>query len=256
VGARPVLTLAAALVLSSVVAPAGGEEHPVRVVTEHLPPFSYRGEEGVRGASTAVVRAVMAEAGVAYAIEILPWRRALDAALHEPNTFIYSVARTGDRESSLAWLGKICDRRLGLYCLKERRDLLDRPLSELGHCTIAVIQGDASIEVLRELGFGGSNFHILRDAEADLASVHVLEGRSDFFVSNPDRMEYGLRGTPLEGRFAQHSIIWEGDGYYLAANPASDPALLARVGRAFASLSARGELERVFTAALAESMGR
>ena len=206
----------------------------------------------MKGASTDVVRAVMDEAGLRYTIEVLPWTRAFDAARHERNTFIYSVARTQDREGQLLWVGKICERRLALYCLKERTDLLGHALAELPASTFAVIQGDASADLLRKLGVGDRNLHVLRDAGSDLAANQVLEGRSDFFVSNPERLQYTVKGTPLEGRFRRHSMLWEGDGYYLAANPASDLALVGRVREAFGSLAASGALKGLFARALSK----
>jgi polar amino acid transport system substrate-binding protein len=229
---------------------AQAREAPVRLVTEALPPFSY--EEGgvVKGASTDIVRAVMDAAGLRYSIEVLPWRRALDAALNEKDTFIYSVARTSGREGQLVWVGKICDRVLAVYCLKERKDLLAHPLAELRGATFAVVQGDASEEVLRSLGFGDGNLHFVRDAAAPLASSHVLAGRSDFFVSNPYRFQYQMKGSELRGRFRLHSTIPGGEGYYLAANRSSDPALVARVHEAFATLAARGVLRRILAASL------
>jgi polar amino acid transport system substrate-binding protein len=222
----------------------------VRVVTESLPPYSFEERGVVTGASTAVVRAVLEQAGLPYTIEVLPWMRAFDTVLHEPNTLIYSVARTEGRERQLIWVGKICDRRLALYCLKGRNDLLGRPIGELGSATVAVIQGDASGDLLRKLGVREQNLHVLRDAPATLAATHVLEGRSDFFVSNPERVAYGMRGTLLEGRFQQHSLLWEGDGYYLAAHPASDRALIGRVRDAFAALAARNAIKELFAQAL------
>jgi polar amino acid transport system substrate-binding protein len=221
-----------------------GDER-VRIVTEVLPPFSYEQGGRIVGASTDVVRAVMEKAGLRYSIEVVPWRRALDAALHEKGTFIYTVARTEEREGRLVWVGRICQRKLALYCLADRADLLARPLRELHDATIAVVQGDASEQRLRALGFSDRNLHVLRDAAAPLASRHVLEGRSDFFVSNPYREEYAVRGTPMEGRFRQHSVIWEGDGYYLAANPRSDAALVRRVRDAFLALESSGAVKRI-----------
>jgi polar amino acid transport system substrate-binding protein len=225
-------------------------DEPVRIVSEVLPPFSYEKDGRIVGASTDIVRAVMDKAGLRYSIELFPWRRALDTALHEKDVFIYTVARTEEREGKLVWVGRICLRKLALYCLAEREDLLRRPLAELHDATIAVVQGDASEQRLRALGFSDRNLHVLRDAAAPLASEHVLEGRSDFFVSNPYRQEYAVRGTPLEGRFRQHSVIWEGDGYYLAANPRSDAALITRVRDAFAVLESSGEVKKILARSL------
>jgi polar amino acid transport system substrate-binding protein len=230
--------------------PAVGQERTIHVVTEHLPPYSYQQGGQVSGASTAVVRAAFERAGLRCSIELLPWKRAFDAATHERDTFIYSVARTEERESQLLWVGKICDRKLALYCLKQRTDLIGHSLAELPTATVAVIQGDASEDLLRKQGLDERRLHLFRDAQSLTAALHVLEGRSDFFVSNPYRFEYGSNGTELEGRFRLHSMLWEGDGYYLAANRSSDPDLVGRVRAAFAAAAADGTLKRVFDAAL------
>jgi len=224
----------------------------VRVVTELLPPYNFQEDGVVKGASTAVVRAVLERAGLRYSLEVQPWARALDTALHDPNTFIYSIARTEEREKQLVWLGKICDRRLALFCSKERRDLLGHGLKDLPAATFAVIQGDASVDLLKKLGIPAAKLHVMRDARSPTAATHVLEGRSDFFVSNPLRFEAGVRGTELEGRFQQHSVLWEGDGYYLAANSGSDSAVVARVRDAFAALHASGKVKTLFDRALAQ----
>jgi polar amino acid transport system substrate-binding protein len=242
--------------LLSVAAPLGasravGAERTIHVVTEHLPPYSYEQDGRIAGAATAVVRAAFERARLGCAIELVPWKRALDTATHDRNTFIYSVARTEGREDQLLWVGKICNRKLALYCLKERTDLLGHSLAELPTATVAVIQGDASEDLLRKRGLDDRRLHLFRDAQSLTAAVHVLEGRSDFFVSNPYRFEYGSRGTELEGRFRLHSMLWEGDGYYLAANRSSDPELVGRVRAAFSAMAADGTLKRVFEAALA-----
>ena len=245
-GVRLVLAVAALQVGSRLPAHAA----PLRLVTELLPPFSY--EEGgvVKGVATDVVRAAMAEAGVPYSLELLPWRRALDTALHEKDVLIYSVARTPSREGQLVWVVRICDRQLALYCLKERRDLLGHPLSELPGATFAVVQGDASVELLHSLGVDDRNLHFVRDAAAPLASRHVLAGRSDFFICNPYRFPYLVKDTGLAARFQRHSLLAEAGGYFLAANPGTDPEAIARIRSAFAALSARGTLQRILKAAL------
>ncbi len=242
----PLVSAAASLSASR----AAALEAPVRLVTESLPPFSYEEAGVVKGAATDVVRAVMDKAGLRYSLELLPWRRALDTALKERDVFIYSVARTPEREAELAWIGKISDRLLAVYCLKERADLLGHPLSELPDASFAVVQGDATVEVLRSLGFGDRNLHFLRDASSSLASQHVVAGRSDFVVSNPYRFQYGVKGTSLEGRFKRHSLIPQSGGYYLAAGRATDPALIARVQKAFLALTESGTLQRILEASL------
>jgi hypothetical protein len=51
-------------------------------------------------------------------------------------------------------------------------------------------------------------------------------------------------------------VLLEGDGYYLAVNPRSDPALVGRVRDAFATLQAQGALKAAFERALARTPGQ
>ena len=63
--------LAVALLMPALAAAAG-----LRIVGEHLPPSSMMEGNVVVGRETTKVRDIMARAGIAYSIELLPWKRA------------------------------------------------------------------------------------------------------------------------------------------------------------------------------------
>jgi len=91
---------------------------PLRVVTEDYPPYSYLEAGRVTGYSTAVVRAVLAEAGLEAEIQLIPWARAYDLALHDEQVLIYSIARTPAREHKFRWIGQVAPSEWFLYSLR------------------------------------------------------------------------------------------------------------------------------------------
>lgn len=92
--------------------PARAEIH---VVTEELPPYNMTRDGVLTGMSTEVVQAVLKEVNVQASIQSMPWARAYDLALHNPNVLIYSITRTAERERLFKWVGTIAASRWFLY---------------------------------------------------------------------------------------------------------------------------------------------
>lgn len=90
---------------------------PIRVVTEDLPPLNYLEEDKLKGLAADKVKVVLDDLGYdSAAIEVLPWSRAYDIALHEKNVLIFSIARFPKREDLFSWIGVIEDFDMWAYC--------------------------------------------------------------------------------------------------------------------------------------------
>jgi polar amino acid transport system substrate-binding protein len=87
----------------------------LRIVTEELPPYSMTRGGKLTGMSTEVVQAVLKEIGQQADIQSMPWARAYDLALHNPDVLIYSIIRTPEREHLFKWVGTIATSRWYLY---------------------------------------------------------------------------------------------------------------------------------------------
>lgn len=88
---------------------------PLQVVTEELPPYNMVQGGKVTGMSTEVVEAAFKEMGLAPTIQVLPWARAYDLALHGDTVMIYSITRTPEREPLLQWAGTLASTRWFLF---------------------------------------------------------------------------------------------------------------------------------------------
>lgn len=97
---------------------------PLKVVTELSPPNQTRINNEVMGYSTEIVRLILAAANIDATIEIYPWARAYKMARSKPNTLIYSLAKTADREPLFHWIGTVAQFKLGFVKLSQRSDIV------------------------------------------------------------------------------------------------------------------------------------
>ena len=65
----------------------------ITVVTEELPPYNMTVGGKLTGMGAEVMQAVLEEAGEQTYFQPMPWARAYDIALSEPNIWIYLIAR-------------------------------------------------------------------------------------------------------------------------------------------------------------------
>jgi polar amino acid transport system substrate-binding protein len=91
------------------------QAEPIRVVTEELAPYNMTRDGQLTGMSTEVVQAVLKEVNAQATFQSMPWARAYDLALHDPNVLIYSITRTPEREHLFKWVGTIATTRWYIY---------------------------------------------------------------------------------------------------------------------------------------------
>ncbi len=239
---RIIVSILALIILST---PALAEEK-VRVVTEDFAPFNFLENGKTVGISTAIVKAAFERAGVDYAIEVLPWDRAVMETNDTPNTFIYTMALTEKRKNKYIWVGKLFDRKVALVRHKDRGDLDALTQEDLRYNTkLCAIEGDASYELLRQLGFPEGNFITVAGTSYNLCAKMVQEKRVDLTAYNPYALAYEVEKGDLEDAFKIHSMIANEDGYYLAAHPDSDPKLIEKLQQAFKELADEGFNDKI-----------
>ena len=80
------------------------EEAPVVIYTEDFPLHQYMENGKLIGPALNKVRRIFDLANISYEIKVLPWPRAFNLAKKIPNSFIFSMNRTTEREAFFNWL--------------------------------------------------------------------------------------------------------------------------------------------------------
>ena len=225
--------LAALLLMLPVAAGAQG----VHIVGEHLPPSSMMEGNVVVGRETMKVREIMARAGIGYAIELLPWKRAYAQALREPDTCIFSTSRTQEREALFRWIGPLNEAEWVLYGLAERRLAL-RTLDDARGLVIGTVLGDARDDYLRQRGL-----NVAPVTQEWLNPQKLLLGRIDLWAVGMAVGSKPFLGKEWEGKVVP-LLTFNRVQTYLACNKQLPEAQAAAMQRAAAAMRRDGSMAR------------
>jgi polar amino acid transport system substrate-binding protein len=210
---------------------------PLYITTEYSPPTSMQDGERVIGSATDKVREALTRSGIAYTIELLPWKRAYAAALARPDACVYSTTRTPERERLFKWVGPTDE---GAWVLLGRADRQYKlaSLEDARGLRIGTYNGDARDEFLRARGF-----------KVDPAPNDMINPRK-LLMNRIDLWAAGFRrgSAVLELNGWSESIVpvltFNRVKLYLACNPAVPDAVIARLNEALDAMGRDGSARR------------
>lgn len=220
-------------------------ERPITLVTEEMEPFNFTEGVIVRGFATEIVTSAFKAAGIAYNLEVLPWPRAYDRALHDPNVFIFSMARIPEREKLFTWVHALAPARVCLFRLASRDDLRGVDTPTLSAWNVSAIRGYFTVEVLARWGVPASSLFLFPDDKKPAVIEHLERGRSDFFLGDPLIFGTVLEKVGKSDIIVPHAAsILVGD-YYLAANLVTPPDVVEKVRGAIRDMFDSGKAQAI-----------
>ena len=236
----------AILLASMLWAAAGAYAQVTRltILTEHAPPTSMldngntSGEGQVVGSGTEKVREIMARTGVAYSIELQPWKRAYTAAQTRPDTCVFSTTRLPERETLFKWIGPT-DSAEWVLLGRAGRDYALTTLDDARTLRIGTYNGDARDTFLRERGFN------VDPAPNDMINPQkLLLGRIDLWAASLRRGSVVLEQNGWTGKIVPVLSMKKVD-VYLACNLSVSDALVARMNAAIGAMQRDGTIRKI-----------
>lgn len=202
----------------------------LQVVTELSPPYQTLLNNEVSGSATKLVRTLLSKSGLSATIDMYPWARAYHKAVSEPNTLIYSIAKTDEREELFHWLLAVAHYKFGLVALSKRNDLQNIALSDIENYTLAVQRNDVSHKWALDIGLEeGKQLIICSDIGCSWKLL--LNNKVDFIVESPELIEGMLVQYEQNASVAKHIVTipeLKITGY-LAANVEIEPEILKKL---------------------------
>jgi polar amino acid transport system substrate-binding protein len=181
---RNIFLILIVLLITNIIVQTAFADDKILVVTESWYPYNYLDKTGgIVGKSTEVVKAVLDDTGLDYAIEMNPWSRAFNIASSQANVLIYSILRTPDRENFFHWICPISIlEQHKVYKLSSRMDVDVNTEQEIKKYTTGVTDNTFLHKYMSNLGFvDGENLQVNSD---DSVSIKMfLAGRIDLLVS-------------------------------------------------------------------------
>lgn len=201
---------------------------PLRVLTEHLPPYQVaEGGKLVGGSNYDLVVSILRRAGLETDIEVMPWARAYKTALGRANTLIFSMMRSPEREALFHWLAPLNTMDYAIYVSANLQD--DKARSRITDYNAVAVRDTYEVTLLEQMGFeNGVNLQLTASHPQVWRMIDL--GRAELTVSTPSIFQSKMAQLKLQAqRFREIPTARMAVPMYLAANLNSDSDLLARI---------------------------
>jgi polar amino acid transport system substrate-binding protein len=227
-------------------APVSGAE--VRVFTEHLPPFQIDTAGAATGFATDVVRQTFQDAGISYQIEFQSWSRAYQLALRDPNTCIYSISKSKERQALFQWIGELSYNTTAIYGLASRKDIKLHSLEQAKNYVIAVTRDDVTHHYLLQHGFEeGKNLYVLENVSSMLNVLANRRQGIDLVIINDTILKYravesGLAPAEFHKQLVLPDLPLD---FHLACSLKTPEAVVAPLRRSLQAIKADGRFDKI-----------
>lgn len=238
-----ILLFACLLGVFSSSASAASPADTLQMYTEELPPLNYRDGDRVVGYSTAVARRILSMAGLHGQFHVFPWKRAYAIVQQQPDTVLYTMARTEQREDLFQWVGPLAPRRIYLYRLSRRSDIHLNSLTDVRPYRVVGLRGSAAVIDLSQRVPGVNLMQI--DNERQSLEMLLLD-HADLVIMLDWAMQYHLAALhqPAD-KVTPAFLLDDRYQYYFAVSKSTPKSVANRLQAAFDQLKASGELGRL-----------
>jgi len=206
----------------------------LKVVTEEWPPFILK-TTPVSGITTTQVRKILNKTGVPYEINIYPWARSYRMAKTEPNTLIYLLYRSKEREPYFHWFCPLNPTpQISVFKLQSNKKDISS-LEALKSLHIGIMRSDNSHENLITQGFTeGEQLDISTDEISNVKKL--IGGRVDVIIQAKQSIKYriqqmGYENLAIESGYQFHTN--DSTKYCMALSKGSDPEIIKKISHVF-----------------------
>lgn len=228
-----------AMLLAGMAAAAAAPLPRLTITAEHSPPASMTDGRRVIGRESEKIQEMLARAGIAYTIDVLPWKRAFTLAQRNPDTCVYSTSRTPEREALFKWIGPT-DEAQWVLMGRAGRHYQVQTLEDARKLRIGTYHGDVRDEFLRARGFDV-------DGAPDNAAnpKKLMLGRIDLWAVGVRNNDLGALAKFAAPETLVPVLTFHRTKVYLACNPSVPDALVERLNGILDTMRKDGTFTRL-----------
>ncbi|CCQ09859.1 ABC-type amino acid transport/signal transduction systems, periplasmic component/domain [Pseudoalteromonas luteoviolacea B = ATCC 29581] len=218
----------------------------LRFVAEELPPYHYYDEQGqAQGVLVDVVKNVIGRTPYKANFELMPMARAFYELAHSPNTLMFSLLKTQQREAELQFLGSTYYATAFLFGLKSTTKTLTH-LDDARRMRVSTIRGYHSATYLQARGFSEEDNLVLVSEYHSLWQMLYL-GRTDLVMTNALTIEKeikdsGLNADLVEAKLALYDFPSQ---LHIAAAKTFDPQIAKNLTQALIATKNSGDYAKI-----------
>ncbi|WP_070985504.1 MULTISPECIES: substrate-binding periplasmic protein [Pseudoalteromonas] len=184
------------------------------VFTEHFPPYTIVTDgQAHSGIAYELVKNALDIAKIDSSIEVVPWARAYELTLTQPNVVLFSMAKTQQRAPLFNWLYKFTTLEYSFYSNRDTDVEINSVKDALAYSTVA-IRGSYEETILQSMGFVvGINLVLVTDMDSAWQMLDKGRVKTIYASHIPNH-----RHTAVKISYFRHNEVVRNQELYVVAS--------------------------------------
>jgi polar amino acid transport system substrate-binding protein len=213
----------------------------IQFYTEDYPPQNYLQDGVLVGPAVEIIRQLLYRSTTGSRITVVSWSRGYRDTMENPNTALFSTARTPERENLFQWVGPITHTKV-VFLARKGSGITITSLADAKKVkSIGAYRDDTNEQFLTSNGFTNLD----TDVSPEFVPKKLAAGRLDLWITPIDTSSYLLRKAGLDPNdFEVLFTVREFDGY-LAVSLKTAPALVQHWQETLDQMRKEGIVEQI-----------
>lgn len=212
------------------------------------PPFQVIDEKkGHSGFSVELFKEIVKLTQIEVEYIPVPWVRALKIVAEQPNSLLFTMAKTPEREKLYTWVDTIYLVDEGVFALNDREDITINTLDDVHKYSIALPRGDVSITTLNIFPDHTDDAYIVEHQEQCIKMLNLR--RVDLNYNNNIGFFVAAKMLGFNPSQFKQVFVTRQTEMGIAANKNTHPESLRKIRQAIITLKENGvyaKLERTW----------
>ena len=218
--------------------PVESHGHDLSLLTFVDAPYVYPESANKQGLAVLFIKQLMARANLAYSLEVVPAKRALLIASENPNTCVFPIERSQEREVQFSWVSPILISQHGFFKRPDNNLEPLRTVRDAQKYSIGTYLGSGIGEYLRNLDF------TVKETTSDELNIRKLFAkRIDLWASDILSAQYMAKKNDLILR--EPELIFFTSLRAMACHSSLSDKILQRLNQTLVSMYKDGSIERI-----------
>ncbi len=212
------------------------------IYCEDDPPFQIINNGQISGLTGEIVQEIQHRLKNKDKIEVVPWARGYKALETQPNTVLFSVSRTKERNELFQWVGPINEISYGLYAKSNSKIVINNLDDAKKLKTIGVYINDIRDQYLTQQGF--TNLDRVNDNTINIKKLML--GRIDVYADSDDGLESNAKSAGYNSKDLKLLYVFMKTQLYIAMSKNTDPAIVKQWNKALNDMKSDGTFKKIF----------
>ncbi|MBK6999707.1 MAG: transporter substrate-binding domain-containing protein [Rhodoferax sp.] len=217
--------------------------YSLNIYCEDDAPFQFKGPDGkLTGMVVEMVSEVQKRVGNTDPIQMVPWARGLRSLDSEPDTLLFTMSRTEDRNDLYQWIGPVAQSDYAFYVKADSKISIASLEDAKKIASIGVYRDDVRDKFLTKAGFNNldrtnDNVSNFKKLMSDRVSMYASGGNA---IAN-DAERAGYKSADVKPVY-----VFLKTQSFIAASRKTDPSVVAKWNSAMEAMKKDGSFGTIF----------